>query len=88
VRPGTEQAKVNLLRAALRCLSTDLNGEHPNAANEAEYADEMLAAAARDLVAVVDALPQDQKPVGWSQISVSSHTLVPLGNLGDDDEDA
>lgn len=62
--PGV--ARERLLAAALRCLSAQFAGESADADAESEYAAELLALAARDLVAATDTLPAEQQPVGWS----------------------
>ena len=37
----------------------------PHADAAAEYADEQLALAARELVRAVEALPEGERPIGW-----------------------
>lgn len=60
-------AQQNLLRAALRCLSSEYSRDDTaDSAAEAEYSYEQLALAARELARAVDTLPPDQLPVGWS----------------------
>jgi hypothetical protein len=44
-------ARTRFVRAALRCLSAEYAAESADAANEAEYADDQLALAARNLAA-------------------------------------
>jgi hypothetical protein len=53
-----------LLQAALRVITCDLQDEHGNADADAQYADERLALAARDHFRAIDATPQVH-PVGW-----------------------
>jgi hypothetical protein len=48
-------ARVRFVKAGLRCLSAEYASESADAANEAEYADEQLALAARNLAADADA---------------------------------
>ncbi len=55
-------------RAALRSIAAyHLPGSERAAASaEADYADELLMLAARDLVRAVEALPESARPVGWN----------------------
>lgn len=59
------EARERVLSAALRRLSAE-RGDESKAyyAAEIEYADEMLALAARDLVKAVEE-STDSKPIGW-----------------------
>jgi hypothetical protein len=59
------EAKDRMLRAALRCLSAQFGPETADTAADAEYADDELALAARDLTAATEALPSDHRPAGW-----------------------
>lgn len=64
-RAVTQAARDRLLEAADRVRrSWDLVGDAWDDA-EREYADEMLALAARALSRAVDAMPADEQPVGW-----------------------
>ena len=55
-----------LARAVLRSISADyFPSEEPFADAEREYAREMVAIAARDLVMAIDALTGPDQPVGW-----------------------
>jgi hypothetical protein len=58
-------ARRRFTSATLRCLSSDCADEHSSADAESEYASELLAIAARDLVRAVDELPMDRRPRGW-----------------------
>jgi hypothetical protein len=60
------EAKDRLLRASLRCLSAQFAEESADAAADAEYADDELALAARDLTAATEALPVGHRPAGWT----------------------
>jgi hypothetical protein len=60
------QASRRVTVAALRLLAAELEEqEHAHSADEAQYAQELLALAARELTRAVDALPRSQQPVGW-----------------------
>ena len=61
------EAKERTIRAALRCLSAEHAEENADAASEAEYAEEQLALAARDLAEATEELRPGQQPVGWSR---------------------
>lgn len=54
-------------RAALRSVAAHhyYEDEDPHSDAAAEHADEQLALAARELVRAVEALPADQRPIGW-----------------------
>ncbi|MFE2994165.1 hypothetical protein ACFXG4_04025 [Nocardia sp. NPDC059246] len=39
--------------------------EHPHSAAAAEYAEEQMCLAARQVVRAVEALPAERQPVGW-----------------------
>lgn len=54
-----------VIRAALRVLSAERADPHAHSAAEAEYADEQLALAARELTEATDQLLPDEQPVGW-----------------------
>lgn len=62
----------NLIRTALRAIATDHYGDDasPYADADSEHASEKLALAARALVRAVDALPEDQQPIGWAEPAV------------------
>lgn len=64
-----DEAHSRLLNAAGRVENAHTNvEEHPSdrhGGDEVTYAHELLAFAARDLVAAVDTLPADEQPVGW-----------------------
>jgi hypothetical protein len=68
-RIGAQQEEVE--RAALRSITASYYGkaDDPNFDAEQEYAGEQLALAARALVRAVDALPPDQQPVGWGELT-------------------
>jgi hypothetical protein len=60
-------ARPKLLKAALRVISSQINEDmHADYAFEAEYADDQLAIAARDLVRATNALDPRDWPVGWT----------------------
>ena len=61
-----EEARERLLRAAFRCLTARLAEEGAYADADAEYADDELALAARDLSDATEALPAEKRPAGWS----------------------
>lgn len=61
------QARENVISAVLRILSSERDQEHAHAADEAEYANEQLAIAARELTQATDAMPADRQPVGWNK---------------------
>lgn len=54
-----------MLAAALRVIAGEYTPPHAHSADEAQYADERLALAARDLVRATDLLERDHQPVGW-----------------------
>lgn len=58
---------------ALRSITARHYGrpDQPYADAEEQYAGELLALAARELVRAVDALPEDARPVGWDLVEVS-----------------
>jgi hypothetical protein len=56
-----------LIEAVQRYLRAMDAEPHASADAEAEYAGEMVALAARDLVRQVDESPSDQRPVGWNK---------------------
>ncbi len=62
-----DRARHALEQAALRAITAHhyYRDEDPHSDAEAEYADELVALAARDLVRAVEALPESQRPVGW-----------------------
>ena len=59
------ETKNELLRAALRALTAERSEPHAFADAEQEYALDVLALAARDFAAAVDALPANEQPPGW-----------------------
>lgn len=60
-------ARGELILAALRVLSAERrDGAERGSADELDYAEDQLALAARQLVNATDALPADQRPVGWT----------------------
>jgi hypothetical protein len=61
------EAQAAVEAAALRSITAHHYGrvEDPHADAEDEYAGEQLALAARDLVRAVEALPENERPVGW-----------------------
>lgn len=72
-------ARAELLIAVTRmkrALQSD--GDDPNYDAEQEYAAELVALAARELVAATDRLPADQQPVGWAD--TTTHTTPTRGN--------
>lgn len=61
-------ARQNLLMAALRVIRSSMDIEQrADSAAEAEYADEQLALAARELAEATDALAPEWQPVGWNR---------------------
>jgi hypothetical protein len=60
-------AKAALERAALGAIAADRYPESPHADADAEHADEQLAVKARDLARAVEALPADERPIGWAR---------------------
>jgi hypothetical protein len=64
------EARERVEEAALRSITARHYADpaHQWAGAEAEYADELLALAARDLVRAVEALPEDKRPVGWDTV--------------------
>lgn len=63
-----DEARERVLGAALRVMTARHVAENDprvDSASESEYADEMLALAARELTQATEALPADQRPVGW-----------------------
>lgn len=61
-------ARERALGAALRLMTARHvadNDPHTNSDSEIEYAEETLALAARELVRATDALPPEQRPIGW-----------------------
>ena len=58
--------------AALRSIAAHHYGrpDDPHGDAEDEYAGEQLALAARELVRAVEALPEDQRPIGWDVAEV------------------
>jgi hypothetical protein len=59
------QAREELVKAAIRCITSDYADPSADSASQAEYADEQLAIAARNLAEATEALPASQRPVGW-----------------------
>lgn len=72
-----------LVSAVLRLVhSTHYADEaSPHWAAEVEYSAEQVALAARALVRAVDALPEDQRPIGWDSESEQPRTLDELHSL-------
>lgn len=67
------RAQIRLHAAVLRSITADHYAEEGAYADaEAEYADEQVALAARDLTNAVEALPAGQQPVGWDRAEVSA----------------
>lgn len=64
------EARALVEQAALRSIAAHhcyAEPSNPHADAEDEYAADHLALAARDLVRAVEALPKDQRPVGWDR---------------------
>lgn len=59
------QARAELIRAAIQCLAAEHAEESADADAQAEYSDERLAIAARDLTNATDDLPPAERPIGW-----------------------
>lgn len=73
-----ESARTTLLVAAARLAQAyAAEGDDPNYDAEQEYAAELVALAARELVAATDRLPADQQPVGWAD--TTTHTTPTRG---------
>lgn len=72
MRPFEAQDAVEA--AALRAIHARnySRPDNPWAAAGQEHADEQVALAARDLVRAVDALPEDERPVGWDTAAVAA----------------
>lgn len=67
------RAQHRLHAAVLRSITADHYAEEgPHADAEAEYADEQVALAARDLAEAVEALPAGERPVGWDRAGVAA----------------
>ena len=60
-------ARENLIRQVIRLLSGERSEPHAYSAAEVEYAQELVALAARDLAEATDGLPQKDRPVGWAR---------------------
>lgn len=60
-------AQDRVILAVLRVLQAERAGPHADSAADAEYADDQLALAARDLARAVDAIDEAARPVGWSE---------------------
>ena len=60
-------ARETVIRAVLRVLTAERSEPHADSDAEAEYADEQLALAARDLAEATEQLSEDAKPVGWAR---------------------
>jgi hypothetical protein len=54
-----------VLSAALRVLQSERTPPHAHSGDEAEYAEEQLMLAARELTRATDSLDLDEQPVGW-----------------------
>lgn len=64
---AVETARRTVLTGALRLMVSELSDTpYAHAADEEQYAQELLALAARELVRATDALPEGQQPVGWT----------------------
>lgn len=73
----THIARARLIHAVLRVIGSQMDGEtDPRASSDAEcqYADELLALAARDLAVAVDEGPVDRQPVGWRRPELPEDT--------------
>lgn len=62
-----DEAQSRVEGAALRAVAAHYYAadNDPHAGAYAEYAGEQLALAARDLTRAVEALPENERPVGW-----------------------
>lgn len=69
----------DLVSAVLRLIHSthyaDESSPHWDA--EREYSAEQVALAARDLVRAVDALPEDQRPIGWDKDQTETDATTP-----------
>lgn len=66
--PSRTDARARLLEAALAVLSSQYSTHiSADSSASAEYADEMLALAARDLVEATNHLKASERPVGWDR---------------------
>jgi hypothetical protein len=65
--PPPQQPVQQLMSAVLRQIQANHYSDEasPHWDAEREYSAEQVALAARDLVRAVDALPEDQRPIGW-----------------------
>jgi hypothetical protein len=64
-----EYAHAHVLEVAVGVLASMVNTtEHAHSADEAQYAAEQLALAARELTRATAALPASQRPVGWDDL--------------------
>jgi hypothetical protein len=68
------EAQAAVEAAALRSISTHHYAREtdPHADAADEWAGEQLALAARDLVRAVEAMPPDQRPIGWDKDEVAA----------------
>lgn len=71
------KTRAELLKAALRVIDGFIDeDEYAHKADEAQYASEGLAIAARAHAEAVEALPRDKHPVGWhSRAEEKPHTV-------------
>jgi hypothetical protein len=78
------QAREELLRAAVRVLAAERSEPHAHSDDEASYAAELLALAARDLVEAVDRLPASRRPDRWKRrlVCATCGEVVPPGKVG------
>ncbi len=74
-------ARENLLRTALRVMTAERDDPHADHDDEVRYAGEQLALAARELVRAVDAMPEDDQPVGWDDTCSVCDERIPVGQL-------
>jgi len=65
--PELCSAQAVVEKAALRAIAADRYADEsdPHSDAESEYAGEQLALAARNLVRAVEALPENERPIGW-----------------------
>ena len=64
-RDLVEAAALRVIQGRHYARETD-----PHAGAQLEWADELLALAARDLVRAVEALPEEDRPIGWDVAEV------------------
>lgn len=69
-RLAVVQAREQLVVQVLRRISAEYSpADDPHRCDEQIYGWELIALAARDLVRAVDALPVEERPVGWEETS-------------------